>query len=1218
MSEEQELSEAVAIIGMAGRFPKARDLEELWANLRDGVDCVTDLTDDDLRAAGLDPANLPPRYVKAAAMVPEIDRFDAAFFGFSPREAEVLDPQSRLFLECAWEALESAGYVSHAYRGWTGVFAGVSLPTYFMRQLMGNREIEASLGQFHLLLANDRDYFATRISYKLNLRGPSVNVQTACSTSLVAVHLACRALLAGECETALAGGVSIRFPQVAGYRWEEGSIASRDGRVRAFDARASGTVAGSGAGVVVLKRLEDALADRNTVRAVILGSGVNNDGASKVGFTAPSVEGQAEVIRQAVRAAGVEPHTIRYIEAHGTGTSLGDPIEVAGLTEAFGDAAPPPRSCALGSIKTNLGHLDAASGVASLIKTALCLERRSLPPSLHYASPNPQIDFAGGPFFVNTALREWPADGVPRRAGVSSFGIGGTNAHAVLEEAPEPEAAPRSPRPAQLLVLSARSAAALDAATERLADHLQQHPEIDLADAAFTLQVGRRSFRHRRMLVARSREDAVRQLRSRDPLRVWTSEPASGPVSVAFLFPGQGAQRAAMGSGLYQAEPAFRDALDEACGRLAPHLGLDLRDLLVSAAAGSPEADLRLADTALAQPALFAVEHALARLLTAWGFRPQAMLGHSLGEYVAACLAGVFTLEEGLRLVAARGRLMAEQPPGRMLAADLSEPDARALLEDFPGLSLAAINAPASCTFSGPPEAVETLRVRLEGQDLPHRLLRTSHAFHSPAMEAIAEPFAAELRQVSLRPPQIPYLSNLTGTWISEAEATDPGYWVEHLLRPVRFADGLAALLAAPGSVLLEVGPGRSLTTLGRQQPEGMGRTMVAVLGESKHESDEPALLAAAVGRLWLAGAAVDWAGYWSREGRRRVPLPTYPFERRSFWRDGRRPVAAPPQPLDEPAVTVRLGAREATALEQGVATVFEELLGSPGIGPDDDFFDLGGSSLLAVRLSVRLRETLGADLPSSALLETSTVSGLAARIAAASGDSPTPEASRPSCLVRLREGGGRPLFLVHQVGGHVYSFRALARALPPGRPVYGLRSRGLEAGEVTLAAVEDMAEHYLGLVREAQPRGPYFVGGASMGGVVALEMAQRLRAAGEEVPLLTLMDAPTRDVLAGPPSDEELVAQVAGFDPAESARLLRVLRANVAALFAYRPRAYDSPVLYFRARHRRPGDPLRPEEPWIDLAAGGIEIHVVPGDHATMHEPPHVEAMAKRLARLG
>ncbi|HBL26849.1 MAG TPA: non-ribosomal peptide synthetase, partial [Acidobacteria bacterium] len=954
---------AIAIVGLVGRFPGAPDLEELWRNLCAGVESISFFSAEELAAAGVDPAQLAdPAYVPARGILPGADLFDAAFFDCPPREAEILDPQQRIFLELAWEALESAGYVPEKMPGRIGVYAGLSENTY-VQGLYGDAALVRSVGLYQLALANKPEYLPTRVSYKLGLTGPSVNVQTACSTSLVAVHMACRALLAGECEMALAGGVSIRFPQTAGYRWEEGSIASPDGHVRAFDAAAGGTVAGSGAGVVVLKRLEDALAARDSIRAVVLGSAINNDGSSKAGFAAPSVDGQAEVVRQAHRAAGVDPATIAYVEAHGTGTAVGDPIEVAGLAQAFCDACelgpcrmePVPSSplpvfpgtVVLGSIKTNLGHLDAAAGIASLAKAVLCLEHRAIPPTLHFSAPNPRIDFARTPFRVNAALTPWPDGETPRRAGVSSFGIGGTNAHAVLEEAPPP--LPGGPsRPAQLLVLSARSAAAAAAMQERLAGHLERHPEIDLADAAYTLQVGRRELGWRRMLVAAGREEALQALRSarsKVAVEVAAAAAPSTPRPVVFLFPGQGAQRPGMGSGLWAAEPVYREALDHACEILAAELGQDLRALLGRAAEGSAEAAHLLEGTALAQPALFALEHALARLLLSWGIRPHALLGHSLGEYVAACLAGVFTLEEGARLVALRGRLMAARPPGCMVTVALSEDEVESRLAGHPGLALAAAGAPRVSTLSGPPEAMARLVGDLEREGIEHRLLRTSHAFHSPMMQPVAEPFAAALSRVDLRPPELPFLSNVTGTWITAEEATDPEYWVRHLLSPVRFGDGVATLTRATDALLLEVGPGRALSTLVHGHPAAAGRPAFATLGAAKSGDGEPAALLTAVGRLWLHGAAVDFAAFQSRERRRRVPLPPYPFERHSYWRGGRliTPASLAAAP---PAAARREPTGEVPALsgiEQGVATVFEELLGVAGVGAGDDFFDLGG-----------------------------------------------------------------------------------------------------------------------------------------------------------------------------------------------------------------------------------------------------------------------------------
>ncbi|HEX6903705.1 MAG TPA: amino acid adenylation domain-containing protein [Thermoanaerobaculia bacterium] len=888
--------DAIAVVGMAGRFPGAGDLDELWRNLREGRESVRFFSDEELVAAGVDPRLLDkPYYVKARGMLDGVDLFDAPFFDIAPREAEMIDPQHRLFLECAWHALEDAGYDPGRFPGAVGVFAGVSANYYALRNVLSNPEALRSGGAAQAMLGGDKDFLATRVSYKLNLRGPSFTVQTACSTSLVATHLACRALLGGECEMALAGGVSATVPQVAGYYYQEGGINSPDGHCRAFDAKAQGTLLGSGVGVVVLKRLSDALAAGDHIHAVIRGTAINNDGSVKVGYTAPSIEGQAAAIAAAQAVAGISADEIGYIEAHGTGTPLGDPIEIAALTRVFRAGTDRKGYCAIGSVKTNIGHLDAAAGVTGLIKTVLTLEREEIPPSLHFQEPNPRIDFAASPFFVNAALREWKRGEAPRRAGVSSFGIGGTNAHAVLEEAPAPVPS-GSARPWQLLTLSARSEDALEKVTDNLARHLREHPGISLADAAYTLQVGRKALSHRRVVVARDASGAAGALETRDPERVLTRAAAGGRRPVAFLFPGQGSQHANMGRDLYETEPAFRSALDACAAILAPHLGgLDLRSVLYPEPGAEEAADRELQETRLAQPVLFAVEYALARLWMEWGVRPEAMVGHSLGEYVAACLAGVFSLEDALALVAARGRMMQDLPRGAMLAVPLPEEETLSLLAG--GLSLAAVNAPSLCVVSGPEEEIEALRARLAEHGLEGRRLHTSHAFHSAAMDPVLEPLAAMLRTVRLSPPRIPYLSNLTGTWITDAEATDPAYWARHLRQPVRFAPAVAELLREPDRVLLEAGPGRALATLARRQA-GPGAVLLGSLRHPGDEASDLEVLLGNLGRLWLAGGEVDWEGFHAHERRRRVPLPLYPFERQRYWIEPWSPKEAPARAL--------------------------------------------------------------------------------------------------------------------------------------------------------------------------------------------------------------------------------------------------------------------------------------------------------------------------------
>lgn len=870
----------IAIIGLAGRFPGARTVNDFWNNLQNGVESISFFTDEELLASGIESAVLnDPKFVKARSELDDVELFDAEFFSFNPKESEITDPQHRLFLECAWEALENAGYDSETYKGSIGVYAGSSLSSYLLNVYL-DPNLRNSIDPLQIAIAGDKDYLTTRVSYKLNLEGPSYTVQTACSTSLVAVHLACQSLLNGECDMALAGGVSINASRKAGYFYQEGGIYSPDGHCRAFDAQAQGTVGGEGVGIVVLKRLEDALADGDSINAVIKGSAINNDGSFKVSYTAPRIDSQAKVIKTAQVVAEVEPETITYIEAHGTGTSLGDPIEIAALTQAFGGETSQKGFCAIGSLKTNIGHLGAAAGVAGLIKTVLALKHQQIPPSLHFEKPNAQIDFANSPFYVNTSLSDWQANGTPRRAGVSSFGIGGTNAHVVLEEAPAVEVSSPT-RPWQLLLLSAKTSTTLETATANLANYLQQHPDLNLADVAHTLQVGRRAFDHRRMLVCQTLDDAVQALSNPDSQRVLTHYQKPGNCPVAFMFSGQGSQYVNMALELYQHEPIFTEQVDDCCEQLKLHLGLDLRHVLYPSATQEKEATQQLQQTHITQPALFVIEYALAKLWMAWGVYLEVMIGHSIGEYVAATLAGVFSLEDALAIVATRGRLMQQLPSGAMLSVQLPEQEVKPLLTE--DLALAGSNSPTSSVVSGSAEAIAQLQQTLQEKSIPCRRLHTSHAFHSPMVEPMIEPFTELLRQVTFNPPQIPFVSNLTGTWITPAEATDPNYWARHLRQPVRFSAGVTELLKTPERVLLEVGPGRTLSTFAKQHQINNNGVLTSLRHPQEQQSDI-AFLLNSLGRLWLAGVKVDWSGFYAHERRHHIPLPTYPFERQRYW----------------------------------------------------------------------------------------------------------------------------------------------------------------------------------------------------------------------------------------------------------------------------------------------------------------------------------------------
>ncbi|HEX2203515.1 MAG TPA: thioester reductase domain-containing protein, partial [Longimicrobium sp.] len=890
--------EPIAVVGLAGRLPGAPTVEAFWANQKDGVESIAVMGEAELREAGVDPALLADAdYVRASGVVEDADRFDAAFFGYSPREAETMDPQQRLFLEVAWEAMEDAGHDPAAFAGAAGVFGGVFMNKYFAANLLTNEAFQRSPAAAFARNFNDKDFLATRVAFLLNLRGPAITVQTACSTSLVATHLAVQSLLSYDCDLALVGGVALNVPLKSGYPVMEGGLFAPGGHCRPFDARAEGTVPGYGAAVAVLRRLSDALADRDHVRAVIRGTAVNNDGNLKAGFTAPSVDAQARVIASAQAVAGVHPDTVGYLEAHGTATPVGDPIEVAALTQAFRAQTKRRGFCALGSVKANIGHLDAAAGIAGMMRAVLALEHRTIPPTANYASPNPRLELEASPFYVPTAAREWLSDGEPRRAGVSSFGVGGTNAHVVLEEAPEPEPRSDEVRPWQLFVLSARSKAAVDHAAARLASHLETHSDVGLADVAFTLQAGRRAFDHRRYVVARTAAEAAEALRGPEPRRITATAP--GRREPVFMFPGGGTQHPDMGIDLYLSEEIFRDEVDRCASLLERKLGFDLRRFLYPSVMGDPPVDREHVPAVLAS--IFVTEYALAKLWMSWGVTPHAMIGHSLGEYAAACLAGVFSLEDALDLVMLRGALFDRMPEGRMLSVQLPEAEARAMLGDR--LSVAAVNAPGLTLVSGPEAQIDALVERLEAAEVECTRVRIQVASHSWMVEPFLDQFTRDIARYRLNPPTIPFLSGVTGTWIRPEEATDPAYWARHLRQPVRFADGVREAVSAPGRVLLEVGPGNALATLAAAQQLVPAPVAVASMRHPREEAPDLAFLLGAVGRLWQEGVTIDWDAFHGEARPRRVPLPTYPWEKKRYWIEPGR--AASPAARDDSPLRV-------------------------------------------------------------------------------------------------------------------------------------------------------------------------------------------------------------------------------------------------------------------------------------------------------------------------
>ncbi|MHC5733447.1 aminotransferase class III-fold pyridoxal phosphate-dependent enzyme [Nostoc sp.] len=1034
-SDNQDPIDGIAIIGMVGRFPGAGNVDEFWRNLCEGLESTTFFQDEELDPS-IDP-NLckDPSYVKARGIIPGGETFDAAFFGINPLEAVVMDPQARVFLELVYEALENAGYESESFEGLIGLYAGCGQNTYFANHISGRMEIVDRIGEFQTMLANEKDFLTTRAAYKLNLKGPAVSVNTACSTSLVAIIQACQALSSYQCDMALAGGVSMTTPQNSGYMAQEGSMLSGDGHCRPFDASAQGTMFNNGAGVVVLKRLEDALNDGDRIYAVIRGSGINNDGADKVSFTAPSVDGQAEAIAMAQADANFHPETISYIEAHGTATPLGDPIEIEALTQAFRVHTDAKQFCAIGSLKSNVGHLVAAAGVAGLIKTVLALHYKKIPPSLNFEAPNPKIDFANSPFYVNTKLAEWSEGETPRRAGVSSFGVGGTNAHIVLEEAPQIQSSGSS-RPQQLLLLSAKTSQALEAATANLQQHLQYNSEINLADVAYTLQRGRKAFNYRRSIVCHDITDAIAALQSLDPNQVNTRHTEIRNPAVVFMFPGQGSQYVDMGLNLYNREPVFQEVVDECAEILKPLLGRDLREIMYPAPSDAygglrlrETAAISLRQTCFTQPALFVIEYALAQLWQSWGVKPQGMIGHSIGEFVAACIAGVFTLEDALMLVVNRGRFMWELPQGAMLSVRLPAKEVEPRLSAE--LAIAAINSPSLCVVSGPTEAIAALQKQLESEEVVCRRLHTSHAFHSPMMDDIIAPFAEVVRKVKLLPPQIPFVSTVTADWITAQQATDPMYWATHLRQTVRFAEGVQTLWQQPERVLLEVGPRITTTTLARQQAKDIKQQIaIPSLSDNAENEAEWTALLKAVGQLWLAGLSINWSNFYQRETRQRIPLPTYPFERQRFWIDppphpnrAATPKLPNPQLLEKTQTMTKSPQQKLIPL---LKEIIEETSGLEIASVDDSttFLEMGLDSLsltqvgLALKKKFKVKVTLRqlleiypnletlADFINSALSpETLSALGLTETIA-----EPTPEIPLPTLA------STSPTLVVHEV----------------------------------------------------------------------------------------------------------------------------------------------------------------------------------------------------------
>jgi|APTNR8051073442_1049403.scaffolds.fasta_scaffold01268_9 amino acid adenylation domain-containing protein len=968
----------IAIIGMSGRFPGAANVEELWRNLLAKKNSISTWTAEEIDPSV--PAELrnDPDYVKARGVIADADKFDHGFFGVNPKVAALMDPQQRVFLETAWAALEDAAYDPAQFAGLIGVYAGMGNNTYFTRNVIGHPELIEQVGDFAVMTANEKDYIATRLAFEFDLRGPALSIHTACSTSLVAIAQAFKALRDGECDMALAGGIAITAPINSGIVYNEGGMYSPDGSTRTFDAQGKGTSFSDGVGILVLKRLDDAVRDRDHIYATIKGAALNNDGSDKASFTAPSVRGQAEVIAMAQADAGVSPEQITYVEAHGTATPLGDPIEVEALTLAFGGKKD-GQHCSIGSIKSNIGHLTAAAGAAGVIKTALALQQEKIPASIGFETPNPAIDFANSPFSVAQDNTAWPRTGTPRMAGVSSFGVGGTNAHVIMAEPPVMAASSAS-RSKQLLMLSAKTKTSLDAMTENLRAWLEAHPEASLADAAYTLQFGRRHFKHRRLIVGGSPGEVIEAIANKDVNLIATRELHEAAPGVVFMFPGQGSQYVNMGRDLCASEPVFKQHFDRCCEHFSKEFGTDLKAIIFPNAGEEEKAAEQLKQTIYTQASLFTMHYSLAKLWMHWGITPDAMMGHSIGEFAAACLAGVFSLEDAVKLVANRGRMMQELPGGSMLSVRAAEEDVAKKLPS--GCSIAANNGPQLCVASGPHEAIAKLQTELEKDGITCKLLVTSHAFHSPMMDAMVAPYKKVVESVKLSAPRIPIVSTVTAAWLKDDEATSPKYWSDHLRATVRFAqavkfawsdaDPADANALAGSRVMLEVGPRTTATTLARQQSsDNKKQAAVPSLGDSAGNGNELTQLLKAVGGLWQSGVLIDWKKFYEGEERCRISMPTYAFERIRHWvdpvamvADGGRAVAS--TTIEAPVPNS--GDANLTPKESLIAQIKHLLEESSGLelaeaSNEETFLEMGLDSLFLTQVATSLSKKFGVKI---------------------------------------------------------------------------------------------------------------------------------------------------------------------------------------------------------------------------------------------------------------
>ncbi len=1098
----ENLEGAIAIIGMSGSFSKAQNIDEYWQNLLAGRECIDDLTDMELIAAGIsEELYSNPDYVKRTASLESAKKFDPAFFNYTPGEARMMDPQHRIFLEHAWKCLEDGGYDSSAYDGLIGVYAGCGQNNYLIKHLISSRERMDSLEAFQLMLGNDKDYLATRTSYKLNLKGPSMNIQTACSTSAVAIQQTCLSLLNYQCDMALTGGVSINVPHRGGYEFKDGLILSPDGHCRTFDVQANGTVFGDGVGILLLKRLEDALEDKDHIYALIRGAAVNNDGSEKVSFTAPGVKAQAEVIATAIALAEIPTESIGYVEAHGTGTLLGDPIEVAALTEAFRMDTQKKNFCVLGSVKPNIGHLDAGAGVAGVIKTVKMLQEGVFPPQVNYSIPNPALELAESPFKINRELTEWERKDFPRRAGVTSLGVGGTNVHLIMEEYIPVHDEDNDSEDMYILPLSAKSPESLRLMKDNLVTFVKKD-NTSLTNTAYTLQTCRKEFPYR---------DALTVKRGKDNFDAFLNKPIPSEKAkkspVVFLFSGQGSQYPNMGKQLYKEISYVRELMDRCFSLLEKENALSLKSIIFPVAGDEEKNRELLQETVNAQPALFILEYAIAKYLMEFNIKPDYLLGHSMGEYTAACLAGVFSLEDGLSLVAERGRIMQKAQKGAMLSVALGEKELELYLNGKNDLQAAVINAPGRCVVSGTYEAVRKLRELLNSKDIPCSLLKTSHAYHSFMMENILEEYEEKVKTVRLNSPTIPLVSNIKGDFISPGDLSQAKYWGEELRSTVRFGDCISSIFSKAGSAkFIEIGPGNTLCSFVKMNTNTPVNTLAqSTVRGAKQKISDMEFFFKSLGKLWERGCELNWQPLIRGRRNTKISIPTYTYDHSEYWIT--QDFSTEKNSRNDSDVTKEEKAQNSginKSSNEQLKDIWMETFGTSEIHEQSDFFDLGGDSLLAVRLCDTLNKAFDVSIPLGTLFKATTFSEQYKLIKSAGSD------LKSTSLIALSRNGKLNAPHLFCICG-IAIYQHLADAIGPPFNISGVFlpvEQELLMDQKELPSLQEMATMYKEIIRMTQPHGPYYIAGLSFGGILAYELARQLMLEGEEIKILSLFDS--------------------------------------------------------------------------------------------------------------